>query len=223
MDAVTTPPVPVNEPVRQYPPGSHDRAVLESRIKELASGQAELTMTIAGNRRMGGGEPVSVVQPHNHRHVLGRLGNATDADVAAAINAAPRRPGLARAVVRRPGGDPAQGGGPAGRTVPADDERRHDPGPVQVAVPGRDRRCLRADRLLAVQRPLRPAAAGRAARIGRRAAGTGWSTARSRASCWRSRRSTSPRSPGTCRPRPPCSATPWCGSRRPPSSCRRTS
>src|SRR5487761_1704948 len=88
MDAVTTPPVPVNEPVRQYPPGSHDRAVLESRIKELASGQAELTMTIAGNRRMGGGEPVSVVQPHNHRHVLGRLGNATDADVAAAINAA---------------------------------------------------------------------------------------------------------------------------------------
>src|SRR5487761_645043 len=45
-------------------------------------------MTIAGNRRMGGGELVSVVQPHNHRHVLGRLGNATDADVAAAIDAA---------------------------------------------------------------------------------------------------------------------------------------
>src|SRR5487761_1556686 len=45
-------------------------------------------MTIAGNRRMGGGELVSVVQPHNHRHVLGRLGNGTDADVAAAIDAA---------------------------------------------------------------------------------------------------------------------------------------
>jgi 1-pyrroline-5-carboxylate dehydrogenase len=88
MDAVTTPPVPANEPVRQYQPGSHERAVLESRIKELASGPAELTMTIAGNRRMGGGELISVVQPHNHRHVLGQLGNATDADVAAAVSAA---------------------------------------------------------------------------------------------------------------------------------------
>ena len=88
MDAVTNVPAPVNEPVRQYQPGSQDRAVLESKIKELAGEQAELTMTIGGQRRMGGGEQVSVVQPHNHRHVLGRLGNATDADVAAAIGAA---------------------------------------------------------------------------------------------------------------------------------------
>ncbi len=88
MDAVTNVPVPGNEPVRQYPPGSQDRAVLENKIKELASGQAELTMTIGGHRRMGGGEQVNVVQPHNHRHVLGRLGHAADADVAAAIDAA---------------------------------------------------------------------------------------------------------------------------------------
>src|SRR6202023_2178467 len=49
---------------------------------------AELAMTIDGRQRMGGGEQVSVVQPHNHRHVLGRLGNATGEDVAAAIGAA---------------------------------------------------------------------------------------------------------------------------------------
>ena len=55
MDAVTNVPVPVNEPVRQYPPGSQDRAALESKIKELASGQADLTMTIGGRRRLGGG------------------------------------------------------------------------------------------------------------------------------------------------------------------------
>jgi 1-pyrroline-5-carboxylate dehydrogenase len=88
MDAVTSVPVPVNEPVRQYPPGSQDRAALESKIKEFASGQAELTMAIGGQRRMGGGEPVNVVQPHNYRHVLGQFGNATDDDVAAAIAAA---------------------------------------------------------------------------------------------------------------------------------------
>src|SRR5581483_3971752 len=88
MDAVTSVPVPVNEPVRQYPPGSQDRTVLESKIKELAGQQAELTMTIGGQPRMGGGELISVVQPHNHRHVLGQLGNATDEDVADAVSAA---------------------------------------------------------------------------------------------------------------------------------------
>jgi 1-pyrroline-5-carboxylate dehydrogenase len=90
MDAVTKVPVPVNEPVRQYQPGSPERAVLESRIKQLAAERAELTMTIGGQRRMGGGELIDVVEPHNHRHVLGQLGNATDEDVAAAIEAARR-------------------------------------------------------------------------------------------------------------------------------------
>src|SRR5450631_1125413 len=88
MDAVTNVPAPVNEPVRQYAPGSHERAVLEAKVKELAGEHAELTMTVGGRPRMGGGERIDVVEPHNHRHVLGHLGNATDDDVAAAIEAA---------------------------------------------------------------------------------------------------------------------------------------
>ena len=88
MDAVTNVPPPVNEPARQYPPGSPDRAVLESKIKELAGDPAELTMTIGGRQRAAGGEPVDVVAPHNHRQVLGTLRNATEEDVSAAIAAA---------------------------------------------------------------------------------------------------------------------------------------
>src|SRR6266516_2783506 len=88
MDAVTNVPSPHNEPVRQYPPGSPDRAVLESKIKELAGERAELTMTIGGRQRLAGGEPVDVVAPHNHRHVLGTMRNVTAQDVAAAIDAA---------------------------------------------------------------------------------------------------------------------------------------
>ena len=88
MDAVTNVPSPVNEPVRQYPPGSPDRAALESKLKELAGEHAELTMTIGGRQRMAGGEPADVVAPHNHRQVLGTLRNATEQDVAAAIGAA---------------------------------------------------------------------------------------------------------------------------------------
>jgi 1-pyrroline-5-carboxylate dehydrogenase len=88
MDAISRVPVPANEPVRQYQPGSHERAVLESKIKDLAGQRAELTMTVAGQQRMGGGERIDVVQPHNRAHVLGQLGNATDEDVARAIEAA---------------------------------------------------------------------------------------------------------------------------------------
>ncbi len=88
MDAVSRTPVPVNEPVRQYQPGSHERAALESKIKELAGQRAELTMTIAGRQHLPSGEKIDVVQPHNRAHVLGQYGNATDVDVAAAIYAA---------------------------------------------------------------------------------------------------------------------------------------
>jgi 1-pyrroline-5-carboxylate dehydrogenase len=88
MDAVTNVPAPRNEPVRSYAPGSHERAVLEAKVKELAGEHAELTMTVGGRPRMGGGDRIDVVEPHNHRRVLGHLGNATDEDVAAAIEAA---------------------------------------------------------------------------------------------------------------------------------------
>src|SRR5215470_4906084 len=88
MDAVTTVPLPVNEPIRQYPPGSPDRVALESKVKELTGDRTELTMTIGGRERTGRGEPIDVVAPHNYRHVLGTLHNATDDDVADAIDAA---------------------------------------------------------------------------------------------------------------------------------------
>ncbi|MFG2002338.1 L-glutamate gamma-semialdehyde dehydrogenase [Spirillospora sp. NPDC048911] len=88
MDAVTNVPVPVNEPIKGYAPGSGERAALEAKIKELGGEQIDLTMTIGGEQRLGGGAPIDVVQPHNRAHVLGQLKNATDDDVRAAIDAA---------------------------------------------------------------------------------------------------------------------------------------
>ncbi len=88
MDAVMTVPEPRNEPVRSYAPGTPERAALEARIKELGGTETELTMTIGDERRMGAGTPIDVVEPHNHAHVLGRMGNATETDVAEAIAAA---------------------------------------------------------------------------------------------------------------------------------------
>jgi 1-pyrroline-5-carboxylate dehydrogenase len=88
MDAVSNVPPPVNEPVRAYAPGSAERAAVEAKIKELAASPVELTMTVGGQPRMGGGDRIAVVEPHNHARVLGHLGNATGADVTAAIGAA---------------------------------------------------------------------------------------------------------------------------------------
>ena len=88
MDAISNVPVPANERVYGYAPGSPERAALEDRIKELTGSTAELTMTIGGEQRPGGGAPIDVVQPHNHASVLGRTNDATARDVQDAIDAA---------------------------------------------------------------------------------------------------------------------------------------
>ncbi|HKJ12586.1 MAG TPA: L-glutamate gamma-semialdehyde dehydrogenase [Ornithinimicrobium sp.] len=88
MDAVTTVPEPVNEPVKQYEPGSPERAELEAALKEVAANPIELPHIIAGRPVQGEGEPMDVVQPHAHSEVLGTLRNATGQDAAAAIEAA---------------------------------------------------------------------------------------------------------------------------------------
>jgi 1-pyrroline-5-carboxylate dehydrogenase len=88
MDAVTHVPVPVNEPIQSYAPGSAERGRLEQRLKDLQSTPVELSMAIGGKRRLGAGGAVDVVQPHNHRHVLGSLHEAVAADAQAAVDAA---------------------------------------------------------------------------------------------------------------------------------------
>src|SRR5919199_20708 len=88
FDAVTQVPPPVNEPPHTFTPGSPERAALEARLKQVAAESVELTLTIGGEQRLGGGEPIQVVQPHRKDAVLGRMGNATAADVRAAVAAA---------------------------------------------------------------------------------------------------------------------------------------
>ncbi|MEU5368524.1 L-glutamate gamma-semialdehyde dehydrogenase [Streptomyces sp. NPDC005951] len=88
MDAVTQVPAPVNEPVHSYAPGSPERARLEAKLKELSHNPIDLPMTIGGEKRMGGGERVNVVQPHNHQAVIGTFAGATEQDAQDAIDAA---------------------------------------------------------------------------------------------------------------------------------------
>ncbi|MFI5621196.1 L-glutamate gamma-semialdehyde dehydrogenase [Streptomyces sp. NPDC051567] len=88
MDAVTQVPAPVNEPVHSYAPGTPERARLEIQLKQLSENPIDLPMTINGVKRMGGGERFDVVQPHDHKSVIGTYANATGADAQEAVDAA---------------------------------------------------------------------------------------------------------------------------------------
>ncbi|MEP6853193.1 MAG: aldehyde dehydrogenase family protein, partial [bacterium] len=88
MDAITHPPAAVNEPVKTYRPEAFETRSLRERLSVMAGEVAELTCTIAGRRRMGGGAAFQVVQPHAHAEVLGTSAQATTADAEAAIGAA---------------------------------------------------------------------------------------------------------------------------------------
>jgi 1-pyrroline-5-carboxylate dehydrogenase len=88
MDAVTHPPHPVNEPNLTYAPGSAERKELEQELARQQRRQVSLRAHIGGRRRNGGGQEITVVQPHNHQHVLGVMRNSTEKDAEAAIKAA---------------------------------------------------------------------------------------------------------------------------------------
>ena len=92
MDAQSRVPAPVNEPVLGYAPGSPERATLQRELDRIGSECIDLPSTIGGRKVMGDGREASVVQPHAHAKVLGRMKlvsadqaqSAVDAAVAAA-------------------------------------------------------------------------------------------------------------------------------------------
>lgn len=71
MQSITQVPLPVNEPVHSYAPGTGPRARLVDELTRQAAAPLELTQTIGGVQAMALGEPFNVVQPHNHQKVLG--------------------------------------------------------------------------------------------------------------------------------------------------------
>jgi 1-pyrroline-5-carboxylate dehydrogenase len=88
IDARTSVPPPVNEPVLTYAPGTAERAELEVTLARMQGERVELTQTIGGRQELGGGRRIDVVQPHARRHVLGTMKSATAAEARSAVTAA---------------------------------------------------------------------------------------------------------------------------------------
>ena len=88
MDAITETPIPVNEPVHDYAPGSPERDRLTAALEDLAAGSIELPHVIGGRHAMGEGTRIDVVAPHRRRQILGTLTNAGHSEAQAAVQAA---------------------------------------------------------------------------------------------------------------------------------------
>ncbi|UVO30475.1 L-glutamate gamma-semialdehyde dehydrogenase [Bradyrhizobium arachidis] len=82
-------PLPRNETVRDYAPGTRERAAIRATLSQIMSETSELPLVIDGvERRTGVLE--AAVMPHRHQHVLGQAHLASVDDVNAAIDAATR-------------------------------------------------------------------------------------------------------------------------------------
>jgi 1-pyrroline-5-carboxylate dehydrogenase len=80
-------PIPVNEPVKSFAPGSPERAELKAKMKQMAGERIEIPIIIGGEE-IRTGEMAQSVMPHNHRHVLADYHKASASHVQKAIVAA---------------------------------------------------------------------------------------------------------------------------------------
>jgi 1-pyrroline-5-carboxylate dehydrogenase len=79
-------PPPVNEPVRDYAPGSPERASLQKRLVEMRSERIEIPLVIGG-KDVETGDLKQAVMPHDKEHVLADVHQAGPKEVEAAIEA----------------------------------------------------------------------------------------------------------------------------------------
>jgi len=87
--AISTAPLPINEPVRTYAPGSPERASLKATLERMSGETIEMPLVIDG-KEVHTGETGQAVMPHRHAHVLGEFHQGGEPEVQRAITAALR-------------------------------------------------------------------------------------------------------------------------------------
>ena len=80
-------PVPINEPILTYKPGSSERNELQSMITELRSSVVELPMLIGG-KEVKSSRKIEIHPPHDLHHLLGYFYQGDESHVTQAIDAA---------------------------------------------------------------------------------------------------------------------------------------
>jgi 1-pyrroline-5-carboxylate dehydrogenase len=85
--AISLPPEPRNEPVKDYAPGSPERGELQQRLRELERDRIEIPLVIGG-KDVKTGTTFEAVEPHNKKHVLADVHSGGPEQVQQAVDAA---------------------------------------------------------------------------------------------------------------------------------------
>jgi len=80
-------PLPENEKVLQYAPGSPEKLALKQALKEMKSSRADIPMFIGGEE-VRTGNKMDVRPPHEHKHLLGQFHVGDQSHVKRAIQSA---------------------------------------------------------------------------------------------------------------------------------------
>jgi len=80
-------PLPANEPVLNYAPGSPERSTLQATLAQLKSETIDVPMYIGGEE-VRTGKKLALRPPHEHSHVLGYFHEGEKKHVQQAIDAA---------------------------------------------------------------------------------------------------------------------------------------
>lgn len=80
-------PLPINDPILSYAPGSPERALLKKTLTELKSQEIDVPMIIDGEE-VRTGKLVRMAPPHEHAHTLGHFHQGDASHVQRAIDAA---------------------------------------------------------------------------------------------------------------------------------------
>lgn len=80
-------PIPVNEPVKSYAPGSPERAELKKVLTDYRNTKVDIPMYIGGEE-VRTGNKIEINPPHDHQHILGHFHEGDASHVEQAIKAA---------------------------------------------------------------------------------------------------------------------------------------
>lgn len=86
-NAILNMPIPQNEPIFDYGPGSPEKAKLKAELKRLSGQQLDIPLIINGEE-VRTGNTDKCVMPHNHQHSLGQFHQGGTQEVERAIKTA---------------------------------------------------------------------------------------------------------------------------------------
>jgi 1-pyrroline-5-carboxylate dehydrogenase len=86
-NAIFNIPLPENEPVKSYAPGTPERAALKLKLTQMQNEVVDIPIIISG-KEIRTGDTANCVMPHNHKHVLAKYHKAGTKEVEMAISSA---------------------------------------------------------------------------------------------------------------------------------------